>query len=101
MSPYIKQNNREVYDSLVLELAKRVIDTSEQNASNWKGDVNYICFKLLRSMEQYLGSEYKFKFGYQDHSDAVAALRDCADEYVRRVLAPYEDIKIQENGDVI
>jgi hypothetical protein len=98
--PYIKKETRELYNPEIEILAKKIIEDSELEAKNWKGDLNYICFKLAKSMEQHLQEHYKFSFGYQDHSDVISAFRDCADEYSRRVLAPYEDKKIKENGDV-
>ena len=38
---------------------------------------------------------------YQNISDAIAALNDAAHELRRRVLDPYEDKKIVENGDIL
>ena len=37
---------------------------------------------------------------YQTCNDIVGALDNCKDEFRRRVQHPYEDRKIEENGDV-
>ena len=40
------------------------------------------------------------KVGYATLSDAVAAANDANSEFYRRVIFPYEDHKIRENGDI-
>lgn len=49
-----------------------------------------------------LGIEYllKKKNNYQNISDVIAAMNDCGAEFRRRILDPYEDEKIKENGDI-
>lgn len=37
---------------------------------------------------------------YQDHNDVMGALEGAKQEYYRRIVAPYENEKIKENGDV-
>lgn len=37
---------------------------------------------------------------YQTLNDIVGALECCKQEFIRRVVNPYEDKKIKENGDV-
>ncbi len=39
-------------------------------------------------------------FGYQTLNDIVGALEGAKLEFVRRVVNPYEDAKIVENGDI-
>lgn len=41
------------------------------------------------------------KPGYVNYRNYVAELRACATEIERRLLAPYEDKKIKENGDIV
>lgn len=57
------------------------------------GEYNYaitlVCLKML-------GPEPK----YEDYSRVVAALECAKLEFYRRSVAPYEDKKIKENGDV-
>jgi hypothetical protein len=46
--------------------------------------------------------EYLVRNGkqYQTINDIIGALEGAKAEFQRRVVAPYEDIKIKENGDV-
>ena len=37
---------------------------------------------------------------YQTFNDIIGALECCKQEFYSRVVAPYEDEKIKENGDV-
>lgn len=103
--PYIKTPSRELYNDLIGQLANKVYENTEGfpntpwNNGFFKGDLNYIFFRLVRQFQRQC--EYEGKdFGYQELSDVVGALRDCAAEYERRFVQPYEDKKIKENGDV-
>lgn len=58
------------------------------------GELNFQISLLLESYIRHNGKSYG------TCSSAVAACQDAADEFKRRVLAPYEDSKIAENGDV-
>lgn len=57
------------------------------------GVLNYM---LTRTIQTYL-QRHK---GYQGINDIIGALEACKLEFYRRVVVPYEDKKIQENGDV-
>ena len=58
------------------------------------GELNY---KLtLQILAYWRGSRQN----YQVINDIVGALEGCKAEFQRRVVAPYEDQKIKENGDV-
>ena len=37
---------------------------------------------------------------YENFNAMIGALECCKQEYYRRIIAPYEDKKIEENGDV-
>jgi hypothetical protein len=55
------------------------------------GTLNYVLFALCkRSVIP----------GYKNYRDFMAELNESAEEIRRRLLAPYEDAKIKENGDV-
>jgi hypothetical protein len=58
------------------------------------GELNFIitCFCKAYLLEKGLS--------YQNINDVVGALEGAKLEFYRRVAAPYEDIKIEENGDV-
>lgn len=58
------------------------------------GELNYaITLLILRYFDQNGGR-------YQQINDIVGALEGAKLEFNRRVVADYEDVKIEENGDV-
>jgi hypothetical protein len=58
------------------------------------GDLNYLFTKLAIAYVKEHG------LSYQRLNDVVGALDGAKAEFQRRVVAPYEDTKIRENGDV-
>ena len=78
--PYIKSFAREHLD------IKSVPDTA--------GELNYL---FTRIAVEYLDMKGE---GYQAFNDILGALEGCKLELYRRKVAPYEDVKIEENGDV-
>lgn len=59
------------------------------------GELNYAITRLLTQFIQNSGG-----VSYGSCAAARAACHDAADELYRRVVAPYEDAKRKENGDV-
>ena len=55
------------------------------------GDLNYILYAFCK---RYV------KPSYNNYKNFVGELDCCAKEIYRRLVAPYEDKKIKENGDV-
>lgn len=58
------------------------------------GELNYI---FTRTLMDYLKEK---GLCYQRINDVIGALEGAKAEFYRRVVVPYEDKKIQENGDV-
>lgn len=58
------------------------------------GELNY-CLSLV--IKQYIREN---GLNYQNCNDVVGALDGAKVEFQRRVVAPYEDKKIRENGDI-
>jgi hypothetical protein len=58
------------------------------------GELNYILTGVV--------NEYFYRKGhhYKTINDILGALEGAKLEFYRRVVAPYEDTKIKENGDV-
>lgn len=56
----------------------------------------------LNFLFTYYAHEYLKEKGesYQAYNDIIGALEGCKLELYRRKVAPYEDTKIKENGDV-
>lgn len=77
--PYIKQDRR-------IPLTMELPDTA--------GELNYVFTKLaLRYLTRH-------GMNYQHVNDVIGALEGAKLELYRRHVAPYEDQKIIENGDV-
>lgn len=81
--PYIKQENRAWMDE--------VVESMNQHGVEANGDLNYILYAFCK---RYV------KPSYNNYKNFCGELRQCATEIERRILAPYEDSKIEENGDV-
>lgn len=79
--PYIKQADR------------ILLDRDGWDAST-PGDLNYQITRLIRDYWR------RSKGNYQTINDVMGALTGAQAEFYRRVAAPYEDTKIDENGDV-
>jgi hypothetical protein len=58
------------------------------------GELNYL---LTRAACQYAEGR---GLSYQTINDVIGALECAKQEFLRRVVGPYEDKKIEENGDV-
>lgn len=58
------------------------------------GDLNYLFSQIIRSYIQENG------LSYATLNEVTGALECCKMELYRRVVGPYEDTKIKENGDV-
>ncbi len=85
--PYIKEERRKLYLQSLTDLASEL---RGQNTES--GDVVYCVYWLLKQL--YGDGNFDVK------SDALKVLEAAKLEYYRRVMAPYEDAKIRENGDV-
>lgn len=58
------------------------------------GELNYAITQLLLDYVKQQGIRY-------EHINAAVGALECAKlEFYRRLAAPYEDVKIEENGDV-
>ena len=91
--PYIKPEDRPQYNVIIDGLAHRLrIGGGGDRAI--RGHVNYVITEIVLCALKPGGG-----WGYHSLSDCVSVLKDAAAEIERRLLAPYEDRKIQENGD--
>lgn len=81
--PYIKQEDRPKFDEVI-----PMLDTID-----CAGDLNYVVSTLCRRYLERKG------FRYANMNELVGALECTKLELYRRVAAPYEDKKIEENGD--
>lgn len=77
--PYIKKEDR-----------KRVLANRKPLTA---GELNYLLTVTILDYFMPRGN-------YQAANDVIGALEGCKQEFYRRHVAPYEDQKIEENGDV-
>lgn len=82
--PYIKQIDREAYRP---ELESIVIPETA-------GELNYVLTMIFKEYLEVNGESY------QRHAEIHGVLIGALLEFYRRKSAPYEDKKIEENGDV-
>lgn len=63
------------------------------NGPTTSGELNFI---ITTEIINYLGKDPR----YADYNSVIGVLECCKLELYRRMVAPYEDVKIAENGDV-
>ena len=83
--PYIRAENRERLDAHIDVLAARVYEP---------GELNYCITRLVLRFLKHRG------VSYGSLAAVVGTLNLVSTELERRVINPYEDEKIAENGDV-
>jgi hypothetical protein len=81
--PYIKQEERKKFDKIVQMMHEANIVAN--------GDLNYLLYAYCKR---------HISPSYNNYKNFIGELNQCATEIERRILAPYEDEKIIENGDV-
>jgi len=96
--PYIAPEKRALFDGMIDDLAGRIAETAEKDDGDaaFAGYLNYACTRLALSV-------LRRRFGKM-HYWMIAAVcgvfKNVADEFYRRVGGPYEDKKIERDGDV-
>ena len=85
--PYTKEEDR-------TELMRKAIDVLTDEIKN-KGDLNYTICQLTGQLILKTGG-----LGYTNVSNWIDGVDGAERELTRRLLNPYEDKKIEENGDV-
>ena len=88
--PYIKQEYRGEIDELVDKLADEI---RYGYSITLKGGV--LNYAITRMMTRIFDEP-----GYFEWSQVITTLECCKLEFYRRAMAPYEDDKANENGDV-
>ena len=83
--PYILEKDRPKFAKAIEDLAIKIES---------KGDLNYVISDLVGRLI------LKTKISYTQISEWIDGVDGAERELTRRLLDPYEDIKIEENGDV-
>lgn len=83
--PYIHPDRRELFDDPLAEIASNVMT---------EGEFNYCVYKLATLITARMGESYDVL------SMCGSAMEHAKLEWYRRRVAPYEDMKIEQNGDI-
>jgi len=86
--PYIKKEERQELDKLLQPLIDFLKTKGTEEVD---GQINYVFTRVLASL---------YKPRYFNYNRAMGVLECIKQEFYRRVVAPYEDKKKEENGDV-
>ena len=84
--PYIKVEDRAHYK----EVIEAVLDTG----IDVPGELNYLITCICQIYLQHCGESYA------SHNEIIGVLECVKQEWYRRQTVPYENKKIEENGDV-
>ena len=86
--PYIPREERIELDPLINELISKLRAAPIERLD---GRLNYVISRLLNGL---------YKPSYFQYNRAVGVLASVMMEFYRRRVAPYEDRKIEEHGDI-
>ena len=96
--PYIVPKDREKLDPLIDQLADNIVSQAKQQDYDaaFAGMLNYASTRLALKV-------IRVQFGkprYWLIATVIGVFKNIADEFYRRLAAPYEDKQIEKNGDV-
>jgi hypothetical protein len=94
--PYIKRELRNRLDESLLELSSVLTCYSYTNDALC-GNLNYCIFKIIKRL---IDDDNGGEKSYARFNAIIGALECNKLEVYRRMIAPYEDTKIEQNGDV-
>lgn len=89
--PYIKKKDRGKFDVYLEGYSPKEYG----NICDHAGELNYLLTTVC------LGYIKRHGIRYQTFNDIVGVLTCMVHEFYRRMIGPYEDLKIAENGDVL
>lgn len=94
--PYIKQEQRELLEATLEELAQTIMADGFQHyeTKDLSGRLNYVFTELLAR------TLLATNVNYDKLNSAIGLLESCKLELYRRQVANYEQSKIDENGDI-
>lgn len=93
--PYIKEDIRTRLDDSIDMLALKICNESLDDV-DFAGILNYSVSRLITKI---LSTKFK-KLRYWHSPMIRGILMDVSDEFYRRIMVPYEDKQIVNNGDV-
>ena len=96
--PYIPVEQRQACDGLIDELAGQIVRLAEEGGSDgaFAGLLNYACTRLaLQIVRRRFG-----RMRYWLIAMLTGVFKNIADEFYRRLAAPYEERQMAKSGDV-
>jgi len=93
--PYIKQDCRPKYEKEIKLLFDKLILYDTQ-----AGDINYVISRIFWMLCNTKDGRLGSGISYSQANMLVGVLECVKLELYRRVIAPYEDAKAKENGDL-
>jgi hypothetical protein len=94
--PYIKEEQRKNLYALIDTLAEKIAKDAVDNDEQMCGRLNYTITKMIHAALEYEGVTEN----YASYNELIGMLECAKLELYRKKVAPYEDNKIKENGDV-
>jgi len=88
--PYIDEKDRETLDETITDMVLSLKDI-DGNLIDRAGPLNYTITRICTGLID--------KVSYRDICVLTGVLENVKQELYRRAAAPYEDLKIYENGD--
>ena len=83
--PYIRKEKRQDFDLHISELSHVIANS---------GELNYAITRLVWNFVKSHG------LSYTTIATVTGVLKNVADEFYRRIAAPFENSKLSQNGDV-
>lgn len=87
--PYIKQEERQKYSHIL-----NVVEQLFEHNGVTPGELNYLMSSIAHAYVARKGLHYTYL------NDVLGVFTGAKDEFYRRVVIPYENKKIEENGDI-
>src|SRR5271167_4353338 len=95
--PYITQAQRNDFDKFIVPLAREIKEKSVSSSQD--GNMNYSITKLIGEVFGIAPSGRQLR--YHEWNSIVGFLECAKLELYRKCVAPYEDVKEDENGPVL
>ncbi len=86
--PYITQEERRELDPIIDQLIDALRKAPKDRVD---GRLNYVIYRLLLNL---------YEPRYFEYNRAMGVLACVSQEFYRRIVAPYEDKKMRESGDI-
>jgi len=95
--PYIDEEERKELDQSIKIMVESILDNktslnNPQDFSNFLGRINYCFSRIIMGVMR--------NISYKNIAMATGVLENIKQELYRRIAAPYEELRIRENGDI-